>query len=96
MSKLKAIVGDKTDDKTLAFIEDVDETFNSKNKGDNEDWKKKYEDNDKMWREKYRDRFFNKANDEPEDEEEAEQEKQIEKDTKEAEKLRFENLFKEE
>ena len=41
----------RTKDELLASIKDrfKDET----------DWKSKYEENDKQWREKYRDRFFN-------------------------------------
>ena len=36
------------------------------------DWKQKYEDNDKMWRDKYKDRFFN-HNYQQEDEQEFEE-----------------------
>lgn len=97
MSKLKALIGDKSDDETLSFLEDINDTFDSKEKDNEEDWKKKYEDNDKAWREKYRDRFFNQTkNSEEEDEEDKEQEKSLEEDKKEAEKLTFEGLFKEE
>jgi hypothetical protein len=58
---------DDTDDSTLSFIEDVSDTINDlagKASGEN-DWQKKYEDNDKMWREKYRDRFFSAPIEEP-------------------------------
>lgn len=61
---LKAIkdrIGDDTSDETIAFLEDITDTLNdydNKTK-DNTDWKTKYEENDKEWRNKYRDRFFN-------------------------------------
>ena len=60
MEKLKQIIGEKTDDETLTFIEDVNDTFDDKSKNENseEDWKKKYEENDAAWRTKYKERFF--------------------------------------
>lgn len=60
MSLIKAKVGDDTSDEAIKFLEDITDTYNdleNKNSG-TEDWKQKYEDNDKMWREKYRSRFF--------------------------------------
>ena len=92
MEKLKAILGDKTDDDTIVFIEDVSDTLEA---GSSEDWKQKYEENDKKWREKYRDRFFNG------DDDDSDIEKSKETENKESEKeqekpLTFENLFKEE
>ena len=68
MNSLRAIVGESSDDNTLAFIEDVSDTLNhySDSLKDSTDWKAKYEDNDKEWREKYRNRFFTKPETEPE------------------------------
>lgn len=57
---LKGKMGDNPDDESIAFLEDVTDTisdFESK-VSSTEDWKKKYEDNDKEWRKKYTDRFF--------------------------------------
>lgn len=51
---------DDTSDSTLGFIEDVTDTINDlegKAQGET-DWKAKYEENDKQWREKYKERFF--------------------------------------
>lgn len=61
MESIKQRLGDDTSDEALSFIEDISDTLKSfeGNNTDNEDWKKKYEDNDKMWREKYKERFFN-------------------------------------
>lgn len=51
---------DDTSDSTLGFIEDVTDTINDlEDKAKDEtDWKSKYEENDKKWREKYKERFF--------------------------------------
>lgn len=93
MEKLKGVIGDKSDDETLAFIEDVNDTLDEK-KTDDTDWQKKYEENDKEWREKYKKRFFeqsgnegnegNKNDDEGNVNDEETEEKTIEK---------FEDLF---
>lgn len=60
MNFIKDRTKDDTSDETLTFIEDISDTINNYEKQTKEenDWKKKYEDNDKQWREKYRDRFF--------------------------------------
>lgn len=78
LNRIKDRTKDKTDDETLQFIEDATDTLNglTENKDDT-DWKAKYEENDKQWRQKYKDRFFstgdsveenNNAEDETEDE----------------------------
>ena len=62
MSSIKERLGDDSSDEALAFIEDISDTLKAgqnDNTAELEEWKKKYADNDKMWREKYRDRFFN-------------------------------------
>ena len=58
LNLIKERTKDSTDDDTLKFIEDATDTINSLSDTDGEDWKTKYEDNDKMWRQKYKDRFF--------------------------------------
>ena len=62
------IVGDDTSDNVLNFMGDLTDTLdeNDKNKSGQEDWKKKYEDNDAEWRKKYRERFMRGA-DEPDE-----------------------------
>lgn len=45
-------LGDRTDDEAIALLEKIDDEG-----VDTEDWKKKYEENDKEWREKYTARF---------------------------------------
>lgn len=64
LNAVRERIGDDTSDEALGFIEDVQDTLNNyeNNKNtDGTDWKKKYEDNDKEWRTKYRNRFFSGA-----------------------------------
>lgn len=46
----------RTDDEALSILEDF---ADSEPATDPENWKEKFEENDKMWRERYRDRFMN-------------------------------------
>lgn len=88
MAMIKEIIGDDTDDATITFIEDINDTLNdySARTADATNWRQKYEENDAEWRKKYRDRFFGADN--PEDE--------IIEDTEDAPKpTKFEDLFKE-
>ena len=65
MESVRARLGDDQSDEALALLEDISDTYGdmqSRTTG-GEDWKKKYETNDAEWRQKYRDRFFNKSND---------------------------------
>ena len=61
---IKGRIGDDSSDETISFLEDITDTLSDYEekaaKSDEEDWKTKYEENDKMWREKYRERFFSK------------------------------------
>lgn len=61
---IKGRVGDDSSDETISFLEDITDTLSDYEEkatnSDTEDWKTKYEENDKMWREKYRERFFSK------------------------------------
>lgn len=84
IAKIKTKIGEDTSDESIELLEDVTDTFNANNDG--EDWKTKYEENDKEWRKKYIDRFSGSGGSEPDDEEEEEEE----------EKTTFEDLFKKE
>lgn len=84
LATLKERIGDDTSDDAIAIIEDFSDTLNSY---DTENWKQKYEDNDKMWREKYKARFF-----EATDKVKEEQKEDIKDDS---EKKTFEELFEE-
>lgn len=57
IEKVKQYVGDRTDDETIEIIEDITDSIDS---SDADEWKRKYEENDKMWRDKYVSRFFDK------------------------------------
>lgn len=59
LSLVRGVLGDRTDDETLNLLEDLSDTLDERFKGEESDWKKKYEDNDAEWRQRYRDRFFN-------------------------------------
>ena len=58
MSAVRARIGDSTEDADLNFIEDISDTLDGYEADAQEDWKKKYEDNDRQWREKYKARFL--------------------------------------
>lgn len=59
MSKIQGLIGERNDDEALSFLEDTRDTLNARpTEPDPENWKQKYEDNDKMWRDKYRDAFY--------------------------------------
>ena len=57
IKKVKKYIGDRTDDETIEIIEDISDSIDS---SDADEWKQKYEENDKMWRDKYVSRFFDK------------------------------------
>ena len=74
IEKVKKYVGDRTDDETIEIIEDISDSIDS---SDADEWKKKYEENDKMWRDKYVARFLDKKEEEkitPSEHEEEEKE----------------------
>ena len=53
---------DVTSEEDISFLEDMTDTYNDlehRALNDTEDWKRKYEENDRSWREKYKHRFFN-------------------------------------
>lgn len=55
---LKAVQEKLTDtDDDLTLLENITDTMNSLSNEENENWKQKYEENDKQWRERYKARF---------------------------------------
>lgn len=52
--------GDRDDDATLGIMEDISDSF--ADGFDGKDWKTKYEENDRAWRQKYKERFMNMSN----------------------------------
>lgn len=85
IEKVRKYVGDRKDDETIEIIEDIADSIDS---SEADEWKKKYEENDKMWRDKYISRFVEKKEDEPDTPTEHEEE--------EKEYNSFEDLFEEE
>lgn len=87
---IKERIGDDTSDETISFIEDITDTLydyeEKATNSDTEDWKTKYEENDKMWREKYRERFFSKT---------VEKEDEDFEDKDEIKSLSYDDLFEE-
>lgn len=60
LASIRGYIGETPDDRGIAFIEDFTDTMNdyeSRISG-GDDWKRKYEENDREWRQKYTDRFF--------------------------------------
>ena len=86
IEKVKNYVGDRKDDETIEIIEDISDSIDT---SDSDEWKQRFEENDKMWRDKYISRFFDKNEDEIEDPTD-------EKDDEEKEYKTFEDLFEEE
>lgn len=85
IEKVRKYVGDRTDDDSIELIEDISDSIDS---SDADEWKKKYEENDKMWRDKYISRFVEKKEDEPDT--------PTEHDEEEKEYNSFEDLFEKE
>lgn len=85
IEKVRKYVGDRTDDETIEIIEDISDSIDS---SDADEWRQKFEENDKMWREKYISRFLEKKEDELDTPTEHEEE--------EKEYNSFEDLFEEE
>lgn len=82
IEKVKAYVGDRTDDETISLIEDISDSMEVSDGGEN--WKEKYEELDNEWREKYIARFSEPSTDE---------EDELEVETTESNS--FEDLFEE-
>ena len=85
IEKVKKYVGDRTDDETIEIIEDISDSIDS---SDADEWRQKFEKNDKMWRDKYISRFLEKNEDELDTPTEHEEE--------EKEYNSFDDLFEEE
>lgn len=61
LEKVRKYLGDRTDDESIEIVEDINDSFDT---SDEDEWKRKYEENDKMWRDKYISRFFEKKEEE--------------------------------
>ena len=90
MNSIKAKIGDDTSDDVISFLEDVNDTYTdleTKANNDNQNWKEKFTELDKTWREKYKQRFFSgTTKDEPDE---------TDQPNEPPKKLTYENLFAE-
>lgn len=68
VEKIKTYTGDRDDDETLSLMEDINDTLNNET-----DWQAKYNENDKAWRAKYKQRFETGTLDEPDEPDEPEE-----------------------
>lgn len=89
LESIKSLLADDASDESIALLEDISDSFDEqKTKTESEDWKKKYEENDREWRKKYRDRFFSTGS------EDVPQPKELRPEPDNSPK-KFEDLFKE-
>lgn len=88
MERLRENFNDNDSDDVLGLLEDVTDTLNDYQSRleENGDWKERYEQNDREWRQKYKDRFFN-------NEPEPDPEPEPDKDPEQAMPTTFEELF---
>ena len=59
LESVKMMAGETPNDDAIALMENISDTYGDLESrvNDTEDWKTKYEENDKQWREKYTERF---------------------------------------
>lgn len=70
LNSIRARIGDDTSDEAISLVEDVNDTLadmENRANGDGVNWRERYEQNDREWRTKYRDRFFGKTDDSNDD-----------------------------
>ena len=93
LASIRTRIGEDTSDEAIALVEDINDTFEdlSVRVAEAGDWKSKYEENDKSWREKYTERFFTPTDDDTIGAIGAELEKDVPDVPK---KLSYEDLFK--
>lgn len=88
LNSLSAIIGEEPDDNGIAFMEDLTDTVTDFEERTNEDWKTRYEENDKAWKKKYTERFMKGSNNPSQDED------PDEPDEENKQPRTFEELFK--
>ena len=86
IKSLTALIGENDSDEALTMVEDVSDTIDSLNENNGEDWKNRYDELDKSWRKRYKERFLSGPDKKEEEEKDAEEKKTY----------KFEDLFEEE
>lgn len=63
LASITARIGEDTSDEAISLLEDITDTLDDyeRKTNDQTNWEQKYNDNDKMWREKYKERFLSDA-----------------------------------
>lgn len=97
--RLSKRIGEDTSDEGLKDMEDFTDTYNalsSKAEGDAAEWRRKFEDNDAMWKKRYKARFFSSGGNVsfPTDDEMGDEESEDEKAIKRATSVHINDLFK--
>lgn len=92
LASIRTKIGDDTSDEAIALVEDINDSFDDLSTRLTEagDWKAKYEENDKAWRDKYTERFFTPSDDNPIDSVVSETVKEVPDDSK---TYKYEDLF---
>ena len=85
IKSLTVLIGENDSDEALTMVEDVSDTIDSLNENNEEDWKNRYDELDKSWRKRYKERFLSGPDKEEED-----------KEGEENKTYKFEDLFEEE
>lgn len=57
MARVRARIGEASDDDSISFIEDMSDTFSALEERASTNWEEEYRRNDEMWRRRYIDRF---------------------------------------
>lgn len=61
-NRINEMLKDSDDENSIKFLEDLTDTYNGledrARESENNDWKKRYEENDAAWKKRYKDRFF--------------------------------------
>lgn len=90
LNSIKTILADNSSDEVLSLYEDISDTIDASAGATDKiaDLQKKYDDNDKMWREKYRNRFFSATDPEEDPDPDPDPKNDLE-----SEKKTYEDLF---
>ena len=95
--RLSKRIGEDTSDEGLKDMEDFTDTYNalsSKAEGDAAEWKRKYEDNDAMWKKRYKARFFSSGGGTYTGDDDIDEESAEDKELKRATSVHIDDLFK--
>lgn len=63
-SRINEIVGERKDEESIKFIEDMSDTYvdlEDRSRANEGDWERRYHELDEAWKEKYKNRFFTGA-----------------------------------